>query len=123
MYRVDIEREFSAAHNLRGYQGNCSELHGHNWAVQAIIKANDLDSIGIAVDFRKLKSELDKILNDFDHKNLSELDCFKKLNPTSEVIAKVVFDRLSEALNDERVEVEKIRICESPGSGATYSKD
>ena len=123
MYRVDIERAFSAAHCLKGYQGNCSELHGHNWAVQAVVAAKELDEIGIAVDFRKLKSELDRILDQFDHKNLSDLQWFNKLNPTSEVIARIVFEQLSSALNDERVTVEKVRICESPGSGATYSLD
>ena len=123
MYRVDIEREFSAAHNLCGYQGDCAKLHGHNWQVQVVVKAKELDKIGMAVDFKILKSELDKILDEFDHSHLNELPYFSTKNPTSEQIAKVVFTRLSSALNDDRVEVEKVRICESAKSGATYSID
>lgn len=120
MFEVDIQRDFSAAHCLRGYQGNCSKLHGHNWMVQAFVRAAKLDEIGIAVDFRKLKEELESILEEFDHTNISELECFKNQNPTSELIAKVIFDRLSASLNDERVSVHRVRVCESPGSGATY---
>lgn len=120
MYEVDIARDFSAAHCLRGYQGNCSNLHGHNWVVQAVVRASELDEIGIAVDFRKLKSELESILGCFDHVNISELDCFKDSNPTSENIAKVIFDRLAAKINDGRVYVHRVRVCESPGSGATY---
>ncbi|MBN2641317.1 MAG: 6-carboxytetrahydropterin synthase QueD [Victivallales bacterium] len=120
MFEVDIQRDFSAAHCLRGYQGNCSKLHGHNWMVQAFVRAEKLDGIGIAVDFRKLKEELESILEEFDHTNISELECFKNQNPTSELIAKVIFDRLSASINDERVSVHRVRVCESPGSGATY---
>ena len=120
MFEVDIRREFSAAHCLRGYQGNCSHLHGHNWEVQAFVRAERLDAIGIAVDFRKLKQELENILAEFDHTNISELPCFAQSNPTSELIAKVIFERLSASLNDGRVKVHRVRVCESPSSGATY---
>ena len=94
MFEVDIRKEFSAAHCLRGYQGDCSKLHGHNWEVQAFVRAEKLDAIGIAVDFRKLKSELEDILSEFDHTNISELPYFMNSNPTSELIAKIIFEKL-----------------------------
>lgn len=122
MFEVDITRDFSAAHCLRGYQGNCSRLHGHNWTVQAVVRASELDCIGIAVDFKKLKATLDNVLDEFDHNNLSELEYFKGLNPTSENIAKIIFVKLAEEINDGNVEVVRVRVCESPGSGATYFK-
>lgn len=123
MFEIDITREFSAAHCLRGYQGNCSELHGHNWTVMAVVKSPTLDEIGIALDFRKLKSELDAILDEFDHTNLAENESFKELNPTSEVLAMVIYKKLSAKLNDGRICVDRVRVCESPGSGATYYAD
>ncbi|MDD3118702.1 MAG: 6-carboxytetrahydropterin synthase QueD [Victivallales bacterium] len=120
MFEVDIRREFSAAHCLRGYRGNCSRLHGHNWEVQAFVRAEELDAIGIAVDFRRLKDELEKILAEFDHTNISELSYFAASNPTSELIAKTIFEKLAAALDDGRVKVDRVRVCESPSSGATY---
>ena len=123
MYEVDIVKDFSAAHNLRGYQGNCSNLHGHNWSVQAVIRARELDAIGIAVDFRKLKTELETLLAAFDHTNISELECFRHINPTSENLARVIYEQLAARINDERVKVARVRVCESAGSGATYFEE
>lgn len=123
MFEIDITREFSAAHCLRGYLGDCSALHGHNWTVQAIVKSPTLDEIGIALDFRQLKADLDDILSVFDHTNISEHPDFEEFNPTSEVLAMVIFEKLSERLNDGRIKVDRVRVCESPGSGATYYAD
>ena len=120
MFEIDITRSFSAAHCLKGYKGDCSALHGHNWTVQAVLHAEKLDKIGIAVDFKKLKQELDAILDDYDHTNISELDEFKSINPTSEIIAQVIYRKLSGKMNDNNVKVARIRVCESPASGATY---
>jgi 6-pyruvoyltetrahydropterin/6-carboxytetrahydropterin synthase len=120
MFEIDIEREFSAAHCLKGYNGDCSALHGHNWKVQVFVLSEKLDKIGIACDFRTLKKELDSILDEFDHKNLSELDCFQQSNPTSEVIARIIFKKIKDKLDDGKISVSKVRVCESPGSGASY---
>ena len=121
MFEVDIQRDFSAAHYLRGYDGNCSNLHGHNWVVEAVVKAHELDEIGIAVDFRVLKRELDAIIADLDHSCLNELEVFCDVNPTSEIIAEYIFNALAESLSGiEGVEVASVRVCESPGAGATY---
>ncbi len=123
MFEIDITRSFSAAHCLRGYKGECAALHGHNWTVQAVLRVKELDEIGIAVDFKKLKCELDLILNEFDHTNISDCPAFIKLNPTSEVIAKTIYEILSPKINDGNVKLHRIRVCESPSSGATYFED
>ena len=120
MFEIDIEGSFSSAHSLKGYQGNCSFVHGHNWTVIAYVQAEQLDAVGIALDFRKLKTELNDILLAFDHKNLNELPEFHSVNPTSELLAKIIFERLSEKINDGGVRVSKVRVKESPGSGASY---
>ncbi len=123
MFEIDIQRDFAAAHCLKGYNGNCSEMHGHNWTVQAFVKTEKLDEIGIAVDFRHLKSELDNILSELDHTCLNNVGIFTKINPTSENLAKYVFDQLSQRINSASIKVFRIRVCESPGSGATYIQD
>lgn len=123
MFELDVEREFSSAHNLKGYNGNCSEKHGHNWGVQVFVHSNSLDEIGIAVDFKALKRELDAILLELDHKDLNTIPPFDTINPTSENIAKTIFDRLASKLNDSRIRVHKVRISENKSSGASYFED
>ena len=118
-----MEREFSSAHHLKGYNGNCSEKHGHNWGVQVFIRADELDEIGIAVDFKALKRELDAILLELDHKDLNTVPPFDQINPTSENIAKTIYQRLASKLNDSRVKVHRVRISENKSSGASYFED
>ncbi len=123
MFELDITREFSAAHALRGYNGDCKELHGHNWTIQVFVRSQELDEIGIAVDFKVLKKELNEILAELDHKYLNELPAFANCNPTSENIACYIYKRLAAAVNDGRAKVSRVRVCESLTSGASYFED
>lgn len=123
MYELDITREFSAAHMLKGYDGLCSNLHGHNWTVQVFIRADRLDDIGIAADFTVIKRVLTEILAQFDHKYLNELPEFQGINPTSENIARILFEKLAPAVAKPGIKLDRVRVCESPTSGATYRPD
>ncbi len=120
MFELDIHREFSAAHSLRGYNGNCSNLHGHNWVVQIFIRSEELDEVGIAMDFKVLKRELDIILEGLDHKNLNEHPAFREKNPTSENLAMFIYRELASKINTENIRVSKVRVCESANSGASF---
>ena len=120
MFELDIHREFSAAHSLRGYHGDCSNFHGHNWTVQVFIQSEKLDEIGIAMDFKVLKKELDAVLAELDHKNLNEHPHFKNINPTSENLAMYIYHRLAPAVNLPGVKLARVRVCESASSGASY---
>ena len=123
MFEIEIERCFSAAHQLRGYNGNCSNLHGHNYRVTVTVRSNELDRIGIALDFRKLKQELDSLLEEYDHRNLSELPEVQELNPTSEVLARTIYRRMGEKMNGGPIRVWKVRVGESDSSAVTYFED
>ncbi len=120
MYRVKIIKDFSSAHNLREYQGNCENLHGHNWKVEAYLKSKELDSLGMVEDFRNLKRELKAILDELDHVYLNELEYFKVVNPTSENISKYIFDKLAVYYGDK---VDKVIVWENVDSASEYSKD
>ena len=120
MFELDILREFSAAHSLRGYNGDCANFHGHNWTVQIFIQSEKLDEIGIAMDFKLLKKELDSVLAELDHKNLNEHPHFKDTNATSENLAMYIYKRLAAAVHLPGVKLSKVRVCESATSGASY---
>jgi 6-pyruvoyltetrahydropterin/6-carboxytetrahydropterin synthase len=117
MYKVKIISDFSSAHNLRGYEGNCENLHGHNWKVEAYLKGDTLDNVGMLVDFRVFKKALKTILDDLDHKYLNEHPYFEVVNPTSENIAKYIFDELSKTFTGM---VDKVVIWESDMAAAEY---
>ncbi len=120
IFEVYVKTHFSAAHSLRGYAGDCSRVHGHNWIIEVYVKCMELDGIGIAVDFRDIKREVKDVLKNLDHFNLNDLPAFKELNPTSENIAKFLYQELGEKLNTDTVQVSKIKVSETPGAGAFY---
>lgn len=120
MYELKIETWFSAAHNLREYQGKCENLHGHNWKVEVHVMAEKLDPLGMAVDFKVLKKETEKLLEILDHGYLNEIPPFDKINTTAENIARFIFDKLSEKLNDGNVRISRIVAWESDNAAASY---
>jgi 6-pyruvoyltetrahydropterin/6-carboxytetrahydropterin synthase len=115
-----IETHFAAAHNLRGYDGACERLHGHNWRVEVMVSAEKLDSIDMAIDFKVLKTETAKVVERLDHYYLNEVAPFDKLNTTAENIAKYIYEELSKVLNDGNIKVRKIRVWESERAAAAY---
>jgi len=98
MYELTILSDFAAAHNLRGYEGECENLHGHNWKVEVMVTSKELNKIGLAVDFRVLKKMLEGILEKLDHKYLNEILPFDKENPSSENIARYIFNQFKKRL-------------------------
>ncbi|MEK6564253.1 MAG: 6-carboxytetrahydropterin synthase QueD [Candidatus Omnitrophota bacterium] len=120
MYKLSVKTEFSAAHNLRNYKGKCEELHGHNWKVEAVISAKKTGANGLAMDFHEIKDLLKEILEELDHKHLNQIDYFRKNNPTSENIARYLFDRLDSQLKKGRVGLSEVTVWESDNCSATY---
>lgn len=120
MYEVSREHSFSAAHRLRGYSGKCESLHGHNWKVRIHVRAETLDALGMVVDFKKLRAELDRVLGALDHTLLNEIPPFDRVNPTAEAIARHVGEAMDHAITDDRVAVHRCEVWESDGAAATY---
>lgn len=120
VFEVYVKTHFSAAHRLEGYPGDCARTHGHNWIVEAYVKCRELDQIGIGIDFRDIKQAVKEVLLGLDHFDLNELEPFQKVNPTSENVARHIYQELSKKLNTNTATVSKIKVCETPGAGAYY---
>ncbi len=124
MYELAVKSEFEAAHVIKNYPGKCARLHGHNWIVEAVAQGTELNELGILIDFKILKSELNKILEEFDHQYLNELKMFTKKNPTAENLAKEIFDKLSVSeIFSGTTKLKAVRVYESPKSCVTYYPD
>jgi 6-pyruvoyltetrahydropterin/6-carboxytetrahydropterin synthase len=115
-----IERNFSSAHQLRGYKGKCENLHGHNYRIEIFARGQELDNIGLLVDFVELKAAADEVVQYLDHRNINELDPFVELQPSAENLAKYILERVAAKVGDDRVQIYKVRCFETPTSVATY---
>jgi len=124
MFEIMIGEDFAAAHNLRNYKGKCEALHGHNYKVWVKVSAPHLDKLGLAVDFKDLRKILKSIILEFDHAYLNELAPFKEHNPTSEVIAKYIFDNLAGQLKESypHLALVEVGIWETDKTCAIYKE-
>jgi 6-pyruvoyltetrahydropterin/6-carboxytetrahydropterin synthase len=120
MYEITVHSHFSGAHRLRSLRGKCEELHGHNWKVEVSVVSNRLGKDGVVIDFGILKQKVEEILKSLDHTYLNDLPHFSEVEPSSENIAKYIFDRLKRGLKGHPGILKKVTAWESETSSATY---
>ncbi len=120
MFELTVRSSFAAAHRLRDYHGKCENLHGHNWVVEVRVRAESLNDVGLAIDFKDLKSATDAVLDRLDHKFLNDLEPFKEMNPSSENIARWIFGALTKRLSGLGVGLREVSVWENPNCCATY---
>jgi 6-pyruvoyltetrahydropterin/6-carboxytetrahydropterin synthase len=118
MFTLKVEASFSSAHNLRGYKGKCEALHGHNWKVEVLVRAQELDKTGMVMDFTEIKKHLRAVLEKLDHTYLNKIAYFKKINPTSENISKYIYQRLAARIQG----LAAVTVWEISTSCATYNE-
>ena len=121
MFELSIKGHFASAHRLRGYEGNCKDLHGHTWKVEVVVMSDELNSIGMVMDFKVVKMKLKDLLSNIDHVYLNDLTAFQKDNPTTENLAKYIFEEFSKICRP--LQLKRVRVWESQSASVTYSRD
>jgi 6-pyruvoyltetrahydropterin/6-carboxytetrahydropterin synthase len=123
-FTLTSQLEFAAAHRLRGYDGNCARLHGHNWKVEVSVSGDQLNDVGMLMDFKEIKRRSKQVIDELDHFYLNDITPFdQELNPTAENIAWFLFNRLSKDINDEHISVASVKVWENDRNCATFSRD
>ena len=99
MYSVTVRDHVMIAHSFRGEVfGPAQRLHGATYVVDAEFQRRDLDSDGIVVDIGRATEALRQVLADLNFRNLDDVPAFAGRNTTTEFLARVVFDRIVEAI-------------------------
>ncbi len=120
MYELTVKSDFAASHLIRHHPGKCKKLHGHTWKVEVVVSGKTLNSLGMIVDFKIIKNKLNTFLDQLDHTYLNDLPPFKKRNPTTENIARFIFDGFSKQCRP--LKVKKVTVWESDRTAVTYTK-
>lgn len=123
MYEVKIITQFAAAHRLENFHGKCEALHGHNWKVEVFLVGKTLDRAGLLMDFGVVKARTKEVLEEVDHKYLNELAAFQDRNPSSENLARYLYERLVAIFDQDGVKVHRVNVWESDTSCASYYQD
>lgn len=120
MYEVRVQATFSAAHQVRMYDGRWEPIHGHDWRVEAHFRGSALDRIGVLVDFVAAEAALRGIVGEFHHTRLNDVPALADMNPTAENVARVVFERLKVQLGPVAPLV-GVYVQEAPGCVAGFT--
>ncbi len=101
MYSLTVRDHFMIAHSFKGEVfGPAQKLHGATYVVDASFRRRELDPDGLIVDIGLASQVLKDTLAEFNYQNLDDIPAFKGHNTTTEFMAKVVFDRLAQAVAD-----------------------
>jgi len=121
MFEVTVQQTFAAGHALRNYRGKCENVHGHNYRIEVKVQGEQLDSIGLLVDFVELKRVMKGVIDYLDHRFINDLEPFDKVNPSAENLAKFFHDRISAGLRTEvPVHLAEVKVWETDTSSAVY---
>lgn len=119
--------EFSAGHALRNYNGKCERPHGHNFQVEARIIGEKLDAAtGILFDFSILKKLLARAVEPLDHADLNKVAPFDRINPSSENLARHIWEFLEKEIaldagaRARGARLERVTVSEKEGQEASY---
>jgi 6-pyruvoyltetrahydropterin/6-carboxytetrahydropterin synthase len=132
MHRVSREIGFCYGHRLLNYDGKCRYLHGHNGKVVITLEAEQLDALGMVVDFTRLKRVVGGWIDEaLDHKMVLHKDdpvlaylraqgepmFVVDFNPTAENIARLIYDYTAA----QGFPVVEVQLWETDTCQASYS--
>ncbi len=128
MFELKVRGDIASAHQLRGYEGRCKDLHGHTWKIEVTLVSATLDKIGMVADFKVMKKLLKEVLDPIDHVYLNDLPYFKAVNPTTENIAKYVYENFSKAClpssgqkeQGAPLKLKQVEVWESDSASSVY---
>ena len=139
MYILKAEHSFDSAHFLSGYDGKCSNIHGHRWRVEVEVQSETLahggQLDGMIIDFGDLKKDVKVIIDSYDHALIVQkctmrditLNCIKQdgfnvievdFRPTAENFAWFFF----KLIKDIGYQVKRTTVYETPTNSATYEE-
>jgi 6-pyruvoyltetrahydropterin/6-carboxytetrahydropterin synthase len=149
-YRICKTIEIENGHMLSKHPDNCKYPHGHSRLVELILEADELDGNDMVCDFFVLKDALRAFLESFDHAMCmntqdrmykafkkaygDRIIGFTKQDPTTEVVAKLIFDRVKDSLAkylrkgsvkyplSEGVRLRRVRLWETSTCWAEYEE-
>jgi 6-pyruvoyltetrahydropterin/6-carboxytetrahydropterin synthase len=121
LFTVSIQTSFWASHQISLGDGRKEPIHSHNWIVTAEVGSGELNKLGLAIDFNRLKKIIDEIISEFGNKPLEEILYFQKNNSTAEMVARYIFEKLEGRL-PQNVKLLAVTVTEEPFCRAKYTK-
>jgi 6-pyruvoyltetrahydropterin/6-carboxytetrahydropterin synthase len=121
MFTISVETNFWASHQLILPDGSKEPQHRHNWLVIADVSSDKLNSMGLVINFQRLKRMIDNIVSQFNNISLDNIDYFRQNNSSAENVAKYIYEKLEPKL-PKTVKLQSITVVEKQGCSAKFRK-
>lgn len=107
--------EFESAH-FYDFGGKLRNIHGHNYEVWIIVEGIK-NELGMVMNISEIKKRIDPLIDRFDHTLLNSLPEFDGLNPTVEIISKVLYENARKVLKN----VHSVKVFEDEDVFGSYN--
>ncbi len=123
MFSVTVRDHIMVAHSFRGEVfGPAQRLHGATFVVDATFRRAELDADGIVIDIGRAAAELAAVLGELNYRNLDDDPELAGTNTTTEVLARVIADRLAGRLAGSGPTAVAVTLHESHIAWASYER-
>jgi 6-pyruvoyl-tetrahydropterin synthase len=123
VFSVTVRDHMMIAHSLRGEVfGPAQRLHGATYVVDATFRRASLDADGIVVDIGRAAEALRAVLDELGYRNLDDEADFEGTNTTTELLARVVADRLADRMGGVGLDGILVTLRESHVAWASYER-
>jgi 6-pyruvoyltetrahydropterin/6-carboxytetrahydropterin synthase len=122
VFEVAYKTGFCATHRLTERGRPLEPMHGHDWRVEVVAAADQLDARGLVVDFETLKSAVGETVASFHYADIGAHPAFLGQSPSAEAVARYVFDEVRRRMGAEGRLLRRVRVWEAPGCSAAYGE-
>ena len=119
MYKVTVESEFNASHQLTMPNGQKEPFHAHQWQLKVAVSAEKLDQMGVVIDFHELKAAINTVTAPLEGIKLEDLPCFQDANASAEALAKYIYDQLEKLIKSD-INLVSVQLMEEKGCWAKF---
>ena len=112
MYKIIETFKFVSCHNFIDAFGIATGSHGHDWNVKITAITDSLNEMGQVIEYKTLRELVQEEIDKFDQKYLNEMEEFKGMNPTEEIIAALLHQVFSEKINNGNIKISEVEIWE-----------
>jgi 6-pyruvoyltetrahydropterin/6-carboxytetrahydropterin synthase len=120
VFEISYETTFCAMHRLTRGGEPIEPRHGHDWRVEVVAAAAELDAAGVVLDFGALTRALQEVVAPLHQTDLNDHPAFRGGSPSAEAVARYIFGELRRALAGGSAQLTRVRIWEAPGCSATF---
>jgi len=120
MYEIVVRDKFVASHSVFSSNGKKERPHAHTWQVEIAVRSKSLDKSGMVMNFIELKEILRRELGLLNKTSLDIHPYFMEHMPTTENIARMIFDRMDPKVSSKRLTLHRVTVWETPDAAASY---